>query len=143
MIASLEPKMDDVYDVVLVANTPAYLYKKLRRVLFDIANSTPLQTLISELRREVASPPSDDYDQASYVYALFILITYGRSEDVHGHLVWIKSINMKWMDYLINHYERNIIAPLSSITHSISTSLIRKSNTGQSSHDQTTVRISL
>ena len=87
MIASLEPKMDEVYDVVLVANTPAYLYKKLRRVLFDIANSTPLQTLISELRREVASPPSDDYDQASYVYALFILITYGRSEDVHGHLV--------------------------------------------------------
>ena len=38
MIGLLKSRMEDVYDVVLVANTPAYLYKNLRRVLLDVAH---------------------------------------------------------------------------------------------------------
>ena len=123
MIALLKSRLEDVYDVVLVANTPAYIYKNLRRVLVDVVNLIPFQTVVSELRREVESSPSDEYDQASYVYALFILMTYGRYEDVQQQLGWIRSIDVKWMHYLTNHYERNI-APIESITRTISRSLI-------------------
>ena len=142
MIAPLQSRLEDVYDVVLVANTPAYLYKNLRRVLVDIVNLIPFQTVVSELRREVESSPSDEYDQASYVYALFILMTYGRYEDVQQQLGWIRSIDVKWMHYLTNHYERNI-APIESITRTISRSLISNSHVRQSSYDQSTVRIDL
>ena len=102
MIGLLKSRLEDVYDVVLVANTPAYLYKKLRRVLFDVANLIPFQTVVSELRSEIASSPSDEYDQVSYVYTLFILLTYGRYEDVQQQLGWIRSIQVKWMYYLTN-----------------------------------------
>lgn len=142
MIGLLKSRLEDVYDVVLVANTPAYLYKKLRRVLFDVANLIPFQTVVSELRSEIASSPSDGYDQVSYVYTLFILLTYGRYEDVQQQLGWIRSIQVRWMDYLTNHYERNIVQ-IESITHTISGSLIRRSHVGQSSYDLTTVRIDL
>ena len=142
MIGLLKSRLEDVYDVVLVANTPAYLYKKLRRVLFDVANLIPFQTVVSELRSEIASSPGDEYDQVSYVYTLFILLTYGRYEDVQQQLGWIRSIQVKWMYYLTNHYERNIVQ-IESITHTISGSLIRRSHVGQSSYDLTTVRIDL
>ena len=144
MIGLLKSRMEDVYDVALVANTPAYLYKNLRRVLFDVANIIPFQTVVSELRREVTSSPNDEYDQASYIYALFILMTYGSYDDVRQHLGWIRSSDVKWMDYLTNHYERNVVQ-ITSISHTIPRSLIGRSSSigGRSSHDLTTKRIDL
>ena len=92
MIESLKDRMEDVYSVVLVANTPAYLYDNLREVLSGMAKRVRLPALIAELRNEVAAAPSEEYHQSSYIYALFILMTYDRYEDVRHHLDWIGSI---------------------------------------------------
>ena len=144
MIGLLKSRMEDVYDVVLVANTPVYLYKNLRRVLFDLANVIPFQTLVSELREEVASSPNEEYDQSSYIYALFVLMTYGRYEDVRPHFGWIGSSKAEWIDYLINHYRRNVVQ-ITSISHPVQLSLIKNSDPigGQSSYDLTTKIIDL
>ena len=57
MIESLRDRMEDVYSVVLVANTPAYLYDNLREVLSGMAKRVRLPELTSELRNEMAAPP--------------------------------------------------------------------------------------
>ena len=145
MIGLLKSRMEDVYDVVLVANTPAYLYKNLRRVLFDVAHMIPFQTLVSELRKEAAPSPNDECDQASYIYALFVLMTYGQYEDVRPHLGWIKSGKAEWINHLANHYQRNVLQ-ITSISNTIHLpSLIEKRDVvgGQSSHDITTTIIDL
>ena len=144
MIDLLKSRMDEVYDVVLVANTPVYLYKNLRRVLLDIANEVPFETLVSELREEVASSPNEEYDQASYIYALFVLMTYGRYEDVRPHLGWIGSSDAELIDYLISHYRRSVVQ-ITSVSHPVQLSLIKKSDSigVQSSHDVTTKTIDL
>ena len=110
MIEALKDRMEDVYSVVLVANTPAYLYDNLREVLSGMANSVRLPELISELRNEVAPPSSQEYDQSSYIYALFVLMTYDRYEDVRHHLEWIGSSNVKWMGYLTKYYQNNVVS---------------------------------
>ena len=110
MIESLKDRMEDVYSVVLVANTPAYLYDNLREVLSGRANRVRLPELISELRNEMAAPPSQEYDQSSYIYALFILMTYDRYEDVRHHLEWIGASNIKWMGYLTKYYQNNVVS---------------------------------
>ena len=118
MIESLKNRMEDVYPVVLVANTPAYLYDNLREVLFGMAKRVRLPTLISELRNEMAASPSEEYDQSSYIYALFILMTYDRYEDVRHHLDWIGSIKTKWMGYLTKYYENNVVS-MTTVSHTI------------------------
>ena len=110
MIESLKDRMEDVYSVVLVANTPAYLYDNLREVLSGMAKRVRLPALISELRNEMAASPSEEYDQSSYIYALFILITYDQYEDVRHHLDWIGSSKTKWMGYLTKYYENNVVS---------------------------------
>lgn len=110
MIEALKDRMEDVYSVVLVANTPAYLYDNLREVLSGMANRVRLPDLISELRNEMAPPPSQEYDQSSYIYALFVLMTYDRYEDVRHHLEWIGSSNVKWMGYLTKYYQNNVVS---------------------------------
>lgn len=144
MIGLLKSRMEDVYDVVLVANTPVYLYKNLRRILFDLANVIPFQTLVSELREEVASSPNEEYDQSSYIYTLFVLMTYGRYEDVRQHLGWIKSSKAVWMEYLISHYQRNVVQ-ITSISHTVQLALLKNPDPigGQSSYDLTTKTIEL
>ena len=71
MIESLKDRMEDVYSVVLVANTPAYLYENLREVLSGMEKRVRLPALISELRNEMATSPSEEYDQSSYICCLF------------------------------------------------------------------------
>lgn len=110
MIESLRDRMEDVYSVVLVANTPAYIYDNLREALSGMAKSVRLPELISELRKEMAAPPSQEYDQSSYVYALFVLMTYDRYEDVRHHLEWIGSSDVKWMGYLTKYYQNNVVS---------------------------------
>ena len=118
MIESLKDKMEDVYSVVLVANTPAYLYDNLREVLFGMAKRVRLPALISELRNEVSASPSEEYHQSSYIYALFMLMTYDRYEDVRHHLEWIGSIKTKWMGYLTKYYENNVVS-MTTVSHTI------------------------
>ena len=72
MIESLRDRMEDVYSVVLVANTPAYLYDNLREVLSGMAKRVRLPELISELRNEMSASPNEEYDQSSYIYTLFM-----------------------------------------------------------------------
>ena len=110
MIESLRDRMEDVYSVVLVANTPAYLYDNLREVLSGMAKRVRLPELVSELRNEMTASPSEEYDQASYIYALFVLMTYDRYEDVRHHLEWIGSNNVKWMSYLTKYYQNNVVS---------------------------------
>lgn len=110
MIESLRDRMEDVYSVVLVANTPAYLYDNLREVLSGLAKRVRLPELISELRHEMAASPSQEYDQSSYIYALFVLMTYDRYEDVRHHLEWIGSSDVKWMGYLTRYYQNNVVS---------------------------------
>ena len=54
------------------------------------------------------------------------------------------TIDVKWMNYLTNHYERNVVQ-ITSISHTIPRSLIGRSFSigGRSSHDLTTKRIDL
>ena len=118
MIESLKDRMEDVYSVVLVANTPAYLYDNLREVLSGMAKRVRLPALISELRNEVAAPPSEEHHKSSYIYALFILMTYDRYEDVRHHLEWIGSIKIKWMGYLTKYYENNVVS-MTTVSHTI------------------------
>ena len=118
MIETLKNKMEDVYSVALVANTPAYLYDNLRELLSGVAKKVRLPALISELRNEIAPPPSDEYHQSSYIYALFILMTYDRYEDVRHHLEWIGSIKTKWMGYLTKYYENNVVS-MTTVSHTI------------------------
>ena len=75
-----------------------------------MANRVRLPELISELRNEMAPPPSQEYDQSSYIYALFVLMTYDRYEDVRHHLEWIGSSNVKWMGYLTKYYQNNVVS---------------------------------
>lgn len=118
MIGLLKDRMEDVYRIVLVANTPAYLYDNLREVLAGMAKEVPLPELVSELRKEMESSPNEEYHQSSYIYALFILMTYDRYDDVRHHLRWIGSGKTKWMSYLTGYYKNNAVS-LTSMSYTI------------------------
>ena len=124
----LDTLMDDVRDVLLVSNTPAYLYKNLRRVLRDMADVIPFDDVASALYRELEAPRYDIHHQLPYVYALFILMTYGRYEDVRKHIPWIRSKNVPWMGYLIRYYENNSVDFISQ-EHSFRNPLISSTAT--------------
>ena len=71
-------------------------------------SAAPLQPRVEQVPHRVAescSDCSDEYDQVSYVYRLFILLTYGRyARDVQQQLGCLRSIHVTWMYYLTNHY---------------------------------------
>lgn len=107
MMRLVEPYMDAVAEIVFVANTPAYLFKHLRRALVYIANMVPLPALASELRKEVARYPGNVVHKEPYLYALFILMTYAPYKEVGRHLDWIRSTGILWIDDLTRYYEHN------------------------------------
>lgn len=101
----LAPVIDSVIGVVLVANTPAYLFKHLRRVLADISKEVPLDRLVGELQKEL-SCPSQDVFHIAYSYALFILMTYKPYPEVQRELDWIGASRHRWMEDLVMRYKQ-------------------------------------
>ena len=101
----LAPLMDSVIGVVLVANTPAYLFKHLRRILADISKEVSLDRLVKELRKEISCPSQDVCDIA-YSYALFVLMTYKPYPDVQRELHWIGASRHRWMEDIVMRYKQ-------------------------------------
>ena len=100
--------MESVYEVVFVSNTPAYLFKHLRRVLVDVAKTIPLETAASELLKELKSSSNDIYE-AARAYAWFIVMTYKPYDDVRQYLDLIRSSSIGWINYLTRYYENGVV----------------------------------
>lgn len=100
--------MDSIVEVLLVANTPAYLFKHLRAILADISREVPLDRITDELRREL-STESHDMDRMAYAYALFTLMTFKPYPSVRNELHWIKDSRLRWMPELVRRYERTAV----------------------------------
>ena len=117
MIDLLENRMYSVADTLLVANTPVYLLKRLRRSLADLAKEIPIDRLVKELHEELSASPASEFDlqKTAYAYALFVLMTYDQYQCIRDELHWIRESGLRWIREVIEHYERSAVS-LDSVT---------------------------
>ena len=117
MIDLLENRIYSVADTLLVANTPVYLLKRLRRSLADLAKEIPIDRIVKELHKELSNSPPDRFDlqKTAYVYALFVLMTYEPYRHIRDELHWIRESGLRWIREVIEHYERSAVS-LDSVT---------------------------
>ena len=108
MIDLLAKRMDLVVEILLVSNTPAYLFKRLRSALADVAREVPLDSIVKELRRELSDGTTQELDRAAYSYALFVLMTYESYADIGCELCWIRESGLRWITEIIRYYEQSV-----------------------------------
>ena len=104
----LAPLMDSVIGVVLVANTPAYLFKHLREVLADVSREISFDWIVGELRDALAAP-SSEIERIAYLYALFVLMTYRPHSAIQRELKRISDSGIRWMADLVMLYKQTAV----------------------------------
>ena len=108
MISILENRIDSLAEILIVSNTPAYLFKRFKNSLVSVAGEVPLDRIVTELREELSDGPPQDIRSAAYAYALFTLMTYWESQDVRPELSWIKDSGLRWIRGIVSYYERSM-----------------------------------
>lgn len=108
MIEALKEKMDSITEILIVSNTPAYLFKHLRKELAPPAVTIASKELFSELNRLVGERVSKhSFDELAYIYALIVLLSYDDDPQVLEELHRLRSnSNLLWFNELVHYYEQ-------------------------------------
>ena len=108
MIEALKDKLNSVTEILIVANTPAYLFKHLRKELAPPAVRVTSEELFSELSRLLAEESSDQgFEELAYIYALIVLLSYDDDPQVLEKLKRLcGDSNLLWFTDLVHYYEQ-------------------------------------
>jgi hypothetical protein len=107
MIDVLEKRTESLAEILVVSNTPVYLFKHLRNALQNVARRVPLERIVTELRQVLSDGQIQDIRSAIYAYALFTLMTYWEYQDVSPELGWIRESGLRWIREIVGYYERS------------------------------------
>lgn len=111
MIDVLKNRMDSISCILAIANTPAYLFKHLRRELVDVVDEVPLEDLSEELDRQLVDlGPNLEFDKRAYIYALIVLLTYDDSEEALETLRSVRNnTSVFWIKELVHYHEQRSV----------------------------------
>ena len=116
MINSLSNLMDEIVAVFVVSNTPAYLFKHLRRVIAEVAREESLPVVAAEVRSLISQPSESlDFKKEAYLYALFVLLTFQCDEaDTDREIGLFRECGLVWAKEMVDLHKANAIAPTTS-----------------------------
>jgi len=93
-----ENNIEEIYRVVLVANTPAYLYRTLRRKQFvvEIGSNRTAQELVDELVKVQGGLAAHDSKAAAIAYGLLVALSYKPRREILPMLESLELNELHW-----------------------------------------------
>lgn len=110
---------DSIRDIYFIANTPLFLYQKLRENDFVVSLSEAnTEELIEEFRKRINSPIRKDSELAE-VYAILIALSFKKKDEVEKIFKEASQIKYEWFSIIANYYLQNYNPPPTFSSYSV------------------------